>query len=231
MLGAFSLGLFTRLDQLRTAYDGHAAETSGVHGAVAAATASRIIQRDAAGRAQVAEPSVAADIATKNYVDTSVAATPQGTVTSVGSGTGLTGGPVTGTGTLSLANTAVAPGTYSFATVTVDAQGRITSASNGSPVTSVGVTAPITKSGAGTTPTIGISAATTGAAGSMSAADKVKLNGIASGAQVNTINSFNGRTGNVVPQTGDYSIQGITGVTVSSASPSGGTDGSIWFQW
>ena len=57
-----------------------------------------------------------------------------GTVTQVNTGTGLTGGPITTTGTVSLANTTVTAGTYGNATsvaqVTVNAQGQITSASN-----------------------------------------------------------------------------------------------------
>ena len=59
-----------------------------------------------------------------------------GTVTEINTGTGLTGGPITSTGTIDLTNTGVTSGAYTYADVTVDEQGRVTSiASNPTPTT------------------------------------------------------------------------------------------------
>ena len=94
-----------------------------------------------------------------------------GTVTSVATGTGLTGGPVTTTGTIALANTTVTAGTYTAANITVDAQGRITAAANGSgagggTVTSASVVSANGLAGtvamASTTPAITLSTTVTG---------------------------------------------------------------------
>lgn len=74
-----------------------------------------------------------------------------GSVTQVDTGVGLTGGPITTTGTIDLANTTVSAGTYTTPSITVNAQGQITDASditvnlqhvldNGSLASNVGIT-------------------------------------------------------------------------------------------
>ena len=52
-------------------------------------------------------------------------------VTSVATGTGLTGGPITSTGTISIDVTGVTAGSYTAANITVNAQGQITAAASG----------------------------------------------------------------------------------------------------
>jgi len=57
----------------------HIAATTGIHGAVSAETASKVVIRDASARARFADPAAAQDAATKAYVDAHAALATAGT--------------------------------------------------------------------------------------------------------------------------------------------------------
>ncbi len=69
------------------------------------------------------------DAANKTYVDNAVAGVPQGDITNVGTTSPITGGGSSGSVTISHANSGVTAGSYTRATVTVNATGHVTSIS------------------------------------------------------------------------------------------------------
>ena len=120
-----------------------------------------------------------------------------GGVTQVNTGTGLTGGPITGIGTISLANTTVTAGSYGSSTqvgtFTVNAQGQLTSATN-----------------------VNISATAIGAI--------TAINGTANEIDATGVSTVTLSLPNALTFTGKTVTGGtFTGTTVTNATQSGGT--------
>jgi hypothetical protein len=120
-------------------------------------------------------------------------------VTSIATGTGLTGGPITSTGTISIDVTGVTAGSYTAANITVNAQGQITAASSNATLVS------------------SFSAGTTGFTPSTATTGAVTLAG--------TLNVANGGTG-ATTLTGYVFGNGTSAMTASATIPNAGLTNS-----
>lgn len=74
--------------------------------------------------------SLGTDAANKTYVDNAVAGVPQGDITNISTTSPITGGGSSGSVTIAHANSGVTSGTYTAASITVDATGHVKAASS-----------------------------------------------------------------------------------------------------
>jgi hypothetical protein len=142
-------------------------------------------------------------------------------VSNVATGTGLTGGPITSTGTISISNTTVTAASYGAAdtvgTFTVNAQGQLTAAANASIAINVGAVS-------GAVPNTVNVIAGTGLSGGGALTANVTLTNAG-------VTAFNTRTGNVTlsgtdvttalgytPGTGNGTVTSVTGTLPISYS-------------
>ena len=143
-------------------------------------------------------------------------------VSNVATGTGLTGGPITTTGTISIANTTVTAGVYGSASevaqVTVNAQGQLTNASN------VGITIAVANVTGAVPNTVNVIAGT-GLSGGGALTNNVTL-AIAN----TTVSAGNyGSSTEVGTFTvgADGRLTGASNVTISGTSPGGNAGGDL----
>lgn len=69
-----------------------------------------------------------ADLEENHFWLGNISGRPEPVLFEINTGTGLIGGPINGSGTISIGDTGVIPGTYPYATLTVNAQGQLTEA-------------------------------------------------------------------------------------------------------
>jgi hypothetical protein len=128
-----------------------------------------------------------------------------GTVSSITAGTGLSGGTITTSGTISITSTGVTAGTYTYPTLAINDQGQVTSAANGTaPITSVtGTAGAITATGS---PAVTLNLAT-----ALAFAGKTISDGAYTGATID-----NSPIGNTTPSTGAFTTISATSGTVTN---------------